>query len=60
MMQKYGGIIHNIQRMLKLPLTQFDIAIGDEYEDDNCDASDDDDDNSDYYGGISWFWVVYS
>lgn len=35
MMQKYGKIIHNIQRMLNLPLTEFDIIIGDSFEDED-------------------------
>jgi hypothetical protein len=35
-MQEYGQIIHNFQRELRLPLTRFDVIIGDqdqEYED---------------------------
>lgn len=47
MMQKYGRIIHNIQRKLKISLTEFDLIIGDEYKDEN---DDDDDDNNDYEG----------
>lgn len=35
MMQKYGKIIHNIQRMLNLPQTEFDIIIGDSFEDED-------------------------
>ncbi|HYZ59172.1 MAG TPA: hypothetical protein VE544_05900 [Nitrososphaeraceae archaeon] len=33
MMQYYGLIIHKLQKKLDLPLTKFDIYIGDEYED---------------------------
>jgi len=32
MMQYYGLIIHKLQKKLDLPLTKFDIYIGDEYE----------------------------
>jgi hypothetical protein len=31
-MQEYGLIIHNLQKQLDLPLTDFDIYIGDEYD----------------------------
>jgi hypothetical protein len=39
MMQKYGRIIHSVQRKLRIPLTEFDLIIGEEYEDGN-DADD--------------------
>lgn len=45
-MMKYGKIIHNLQRKLNLPLTEFDIIFFDSFEDE----SDDDDDGFDDYG----------
>ena len=45
-MRKYGRIIHGIQRKLRISLTEFDLIIGDEYEEGN----DVDDDNS--YKGL--------
>ena len=43
MMQIYGRRIHNNQRKLGLSLTEFDLIIGDEYEDENDDDADYDD-----------------
>ena len=46
-MREYRRIIHDIQRKLKVPLSEFDIFIGDKYEEwDN----DNDNDGNDYEG----------
>jgi hypothetical protein len=36
-MQKYGRIIHEIQKKLGIPLTEFNLILGDEYDDDDID-----------------------
>lgn len=54
MMRDYGLIIHNLQKKLDLPLTEFDIYIGDEYEEDEDESKNKDEfdlcGDRDHYG----------
>jgi hypothetical protein len=55
-MQEYGRIIHNFQRELGLPLTRFDVIIGDEDEEyEDKDKADDSFRSDDYY--TAWYTV---
>ena len=53
-MQEYGRIIHYFQRELRLPLTRFDIMIGDEDEEDEDKDKGDDSFSNDGYDN-TWY-----